>query len=72
MRVPASEVEGFVLDRVRTLLASRKEIADALVKLELKAGELEAALNRAAEFSQQWPVMTPETCGISCGRPLLA
>jgi DNA invertase Pin-like site-specific DNA recombinase len=61
MRVPASEVEGFVLDRVRTLLASRKEIADALVKLELKAGELEAALKRAAEFSQQWPVMPPET-----------
>ena len=38
MRVPASEVEGLVLDRVRTLLASRKEIADALSSIELEGG----------------------------------
>jgi len=61
MRVPASEVEGLVLDRVRTLLMSRKEIADALAALDLKAGELEAALIRVAEFSKQWPVMPPKT-----------
>ncbi|MBS0268618.1 MAG: hypothetical protein JSS54_06540 [Proteobacteria bacterium] len=61
MRVPASEVEGLVLDRVRTLLTSRRDIADALAALELKAGELETVLSRAVEFSKQWPVMPPET-----------
>lgn len=60
MRVPASEVEELVLDRVRTLLASRREIADSLAALEPKAGELEAALSRAAEFSKQWHDMPPE------------
>lgn len=60
-RVPASEVERLVRDRVLTLLASRKEIADVLVVLELKAGELEAALSRATQFSKQWHDMPPET-----------
>lgn len=60
MRVPASEVEGVVVDRVRTLLGSRKEIADALAALELRAGELEAALNRAAEFGKKWLILAPE------------
>lgn len=60
MRVPASEVEGLVLDRVRTLLASRTEISEALVALELRAGEMGAALNRAAGLSKEWPVMPPE------------
>jgi site-specific DNA recombinase len=60
MRVPASEVECVVLDRVRTLLGSRKEIADALASLELRAGELETALNRAASFSKKWLAMPPE------------
>ncbi|WP_414463540.1 recombinase family protein [Hyphomicrobium sp. DY-1] len=61
MRVPASEVEGLVLDRVRMLLTSQRDIADALAALELKAGELDAVLSRAAELSKQWPVMPPET-----------
>lgn len=61
MRVPASEVEGLVLDRVHTLLTSRREIADALATLELRAGELEAALSRAAKFGKEWTVMPPET-----------
>ena len=43
------------------LLASRKEIADTLVALELRAGELEAALSRATELSKQWHDMPPET-----------
>jgi hypothetical protein len=60
MRVPASEVEGLVLDRVRSFLTSRREIADALAALELRAGELEAALSRAAKFGKEWPVMLPE------------
>ncbi len=61
MRVPASEVEGLVLDRVHAWLASQNEMADALSVLELRAAELEAALNRAAEINKEWLIMPPET-----------
>jgi DNA invertase Pin-like site-specific DNA recombinase len=61
MRVPASDVEGLIFDRLRTFLSSRREIADALAALKLRAGELEAALSRAAKFGKEWPVMPPET-----------
>ena len=53
MRVPASEIDGLVLDRLRALIASRQEIADALAPLGLKARELEAALERADELSKR-------------------
>jgi site-specific DNA recombinase len=57
MRVPAGEVEGLVLDRMRQLMASRKDIADALAAFGLKARELDVALRRAVELSQQWLTM---------------
>jgi len=60
MRVPASEIDSLVLDRLRTLIASRREIADALAPLTLKARELEAVLARANELSQRWLMVPPE------------
>ncbi len=59
MRVPAGEVEGLVLDRIRQLMASRKDLADALVPFGLKARELDVALRRAIELSQQWLTLPP-------------
>ena len=59
MRVPAGEVEGLVLDRLRQLLALRKDIADALAPFGLKARELDGALRRALELSQQWLTLPP-------------
>jgi site-specific DNA recombinase len=59
MRVPAGEVEGLVLDRMRQLMASRKDIADALAPFGLKARELDVALRRAIELSQQWSTLPP-------------
>ena len=60
MRVPASEIDGLVLDRMRALIASRREIADALAPLALKARELEAVLARANALSQRWLMVPPE------------
>ena len=60
MRVPASDVEALVLDRLQGLLASSAQIADALLPLGPKATELELVLQRAAELGQQFPTTPPE------------
>ena len=60
MRVPASEVDGLVLDRLRALLSSPLEIADTLPSLRLKAGTLEAALARASALCHEWLTVPPE------------
>jgi DNA invertase Pin-like site-specific DNA recombinase len=59
LRVPAGEVEALVLDRLRQLMASRQGIADALAPFGLKARELDVALRRAVELSQQWLTIPP-------------
>ena len=60
MRVPAGEVEGLVLDRLRVLIGSRQMIADALAPLSLPARELELVLRRFAELTQRWLTIPPE------------
>ena len=60
MRVPASEVDGLVLERLRRLMASRQKIADTLASLGLKARELEAALERADALGKEWLMLPPE------------
>lgn len=41
MRVPASDVEGVVLDGLHSLLSEPKSIADALLPLESDAARLD-------------------------------
>ena len=60
MRVPAGEIEGLVLDRLHALIASRREIADALDPLGLTAQQLDDALGRAADLDRRWLTMAPE------------
>jgi DNA invertase Pin-like site-specific DNA recombinase len=60
MRVPACEVEGLVLDKVRDLLASHSAVSDALAPLGLDARELDTTLERAAHLNQSWIAMPPE------------
>ena len=51
MRVPASEVEGLVLDKIRGLLASQNAVGSALAPLALDARELQwrAGTRRASQ-----------------------
>ena len=51
LRVPASEVEGHVLDQVRILLASQNAVGNALAPLALDARELHGALERVGSGS---------------------
>src|SRR5262249_5458721 len=48
MRVPAGDIEGLLLDRLRALFSSRTDIADALGPLDLDAHSLDAALCNAS------------------------
>ena len=60
MRVPASEIDGLIVDRLRVLVTSPQEIADILTPLSLKARELDAALVRADAISRDWLTIAPE------------
>jgi hypothetical protein len=59
MRVPAGDVEGLVLDRLRRFFSSRTDISTALAPLDLDAGGLDAALSKASELSRRWLAMPP-------------
>jgi site-specific DNA recombinase len=54
MRIPAGDIEGLVLDRLRAFFSSRTEISDALVPLDLDAHALDAALRNAIALSKRW------------------
>jgi site-specific DNA recombinase len=48
MRVPAGDIEGLVLDRLRVLFSSKTEVDDVLTPLDLDAHSLDAALCNAS------------------------
>ena len=59
MRVPAGDIEGLALDRLRTFFSSRTEVAEALAPLDLDVGILDTALRNALYLSQRWLTMPP-------------
>ena len=60
LRVPASEIDALVLDRLQALLASRQETSDVLASLDLQARELDQALERALALAKEWPTLPPD------------
>jgi site-specific DNA recombinase len=56
-RVPAGDIEGLVLDRIRSLLASQVEVSDALASIVLDAPTQRAVLARATQLSAQWATL---------------
>jgi site-specific DNA recombinase len=54
MRIPASELEGLVTDRLLEFLNSSMELADALAPFRLPAHALEAAFERASKIAGQF------------------
>jgi site-specific DNA recombinase len=53
-RVPAGDIEGLVLDRLRALFASGGEISDAIAPLGLDAATQRAVLDRSAKLAERW------------------
>ncbi len=58
LRLPAGEIEGLVLDRLRAFVASRCVLAEALAPIDLSADALEAALHRASQLAARWQSLT--------------
>ena len=56
-RIPAGDIEGLVLDRIRSFLASDVEISDALASINLDAPAHRAVLARATQLSEQWTTL---------------
>jgi site-specific DNA recombinase len=59
MRVPAGDIEGLVLDRLRAFFSSRTHIGDAFAPLDLDAHAIDTALRNAFELSQRWLTAPP-------------
>jgi site-specific DNA recombinase len=59
MRVPAGDIEGLVLDRLRTFFSSRTDVGHALAPLDPDARALDAALRNASKLSDRWLAMPP-------------
>jgi DNA invertase Pin-like site-specific DNA recombinase len=56
-RLPAGEIEGLVLDRLRAFLASKSGLAEAMAPVDLSADALEAALHRASQLAARWQTL---------------
>jgi len=54
IRIPATEVEGLVLDRVRHLLTVQTELVRRLATLHLSARQLEGVLKTADSLTRAW------------------
>ena len=53
-RIPAGDIEGLVLDRLRALFASDAEVSDAVAPLGLDAATQRAVLDRSAKLAERW------------------
>jgi site-specific DNA recombinase len=53
-RIPAGDIEGLVLDRLRALFASGAEFSDAVAPLCPDAAAQRAVLDRSAKLAERW------------------
>jgi site-specific DNA recombinase len=53
-RIPAADIEGLVLGRLRALFASGAEVSDAVAPLGLDAATQRAVLDRSAKLAERW------------------
>src|SRR6202011_4073576 len=56
-RIPAGDIEGLVLDRLRALYASGAEDSDAVAPLGLDAATQRAVLDRSAKLAERWTTL---------------
>ena len=56
-RIPAGDIEGLVLDRLRALFASGAEVSEAVAPLGLDAATQGAMLDRSAKLAERWTTL---------------
>jgi site-specific DNA recombinase len=59
MRVPAGDMEGLVLERLKAFFSSRIDVSDAIAPLGLDARALDAAPRNAFGLSERWLAAPP-------------
>ena len=57
-RVPAGDIEGLVLDRLRALFASDVEVSEALASIDLDAPTQQTVLAKSKQLSEQWAALS--------------
>jgi site-specific DNA recombinase len=58
-RIPAGDIEGLVLDRLRSFFSSTTDLADAFASLDLDARSFDTALRNACALSTRWLAVPP-------------
>ena len=53
-RIPAGEIEGLVLNRLRAFFASETDVGEALSCFDLDASTLRSALSKAKQLAETW------------------
>ncbi|MFO1126506.1 MAG: recombinase family protein [Methylocystis sp.] len=56
-RIPAGDIEGLALDRLRALFASDAEVSEAVAPLGLDASTQRAVLDRSARLAERWTTL---------------
>ena len=58
-RIPAGDIEGLVLDRLRAFFASDQDLGDALSGFDLDATSLRSAMTAASQLVEEWTSLPP-------------
>jgi DNA invertase Pin-like site-specific DNA recombinase len=58
-RIPAGEIEGLVLNRLRAFFASETDVGEALSCFEFDASSLRSALSKAMQLAASWAAFPP-------------
>jgi DNA invertase Pin-like site-specific DNA recombinase len=53
-RIPAGEIEGLVLNRLRAFFASETDVGEALSRFDLDASTLRSAQSKAKQLAETW------------------
>lgn len=56
-RIPAGDIEGLVLDRLRALFASEQEVCEAIAPRGLEGSMQRAVLDRSAKLAKRWTAL---------------
>lgn len=58
-RIPAGDIEGLALDRLRAFFASDRDVIDALSPFDLDATAVRLAMTKVTHLVEGWTSLTP-------------
>jgi DNA invertase Pin-like site-specific DNA recombinase len=58
-RIPAGDIEGLILDRLRAFFASDRDLCEALSRFDLDASAVRSAMMKASQLVEGWANLPP-------------